>query len=100
LGREAGERRDTGGAKPRRGTKIQHGVSFLTAVEIFASEIIERIDDDRGDYGELRFMALGRVDTEIYRVVYTCRGDKFIRIITAQRASKNERETCYREIFT
>ncbi len=48
----------------------KHGVSFLTAAEIFASEIIERIDD-REDYGELRFIALGRVETEIYRVAYT-----------------------------
>jgi len=31
---------------------------------------MERIDD-REDYGEIRFIALGRVDTEVYRVVYT-----------------------------
>ena len=29
----------------------KHGVSFLTAAEIFANEIMERIDD-REDYGE------------------------------------------------
>ena len=77
----------------------KHGVSFLTAAEIFANEIIERIDD-REDYGELRFIALGRVETEIYRVAYTWRGEKVIRIITAQKASRYERETYYREIFT
>jgi uncharacterized DUF497 family protein len=60
----------------------KHGVSFLTAAEIFANEIIERVDD-REDYGELRFIALGRVETEIYRVAYTCRGEKLVRIITA-----------------
>ena len=69
----------------------KHGVSFLTAAEIFANEIIERIDD-REDYGELRFIALGRVETDIYRVAYTWRGE-VIRIITAQKASKHERET-------
>ena len=77
----------------------KHGVSFLTAAEIFANEIIERIDD-REDYGELRFIALGRVEADIYRVVFTWRGDKVIRIITAQKANKYERETYYREIFT
>ena len=77
----------------------KHGVSFLTAAEIFANEIIERIDD-RENYGELRFIALGRVEAGIYRVVFTWRGDKVIRIITAQKASKYERETYYREIFT
>ncbi len=76
----------------------KHGVSFLTAAETFANEMIERIDD-REDYGELRFIALGRVDTEIYRVAYTWRGEKVIRIITAQKASRDERETYYREIF-
>jgi uncharacterized DUF497 family protein len=76
----------------------RHGVSFLTAAQIFANEIIERIDD-REDYGELRFIALGRVETEIYRVAYTWRGENVIRIITAQKASRYERETYYREIF-
>ena len=76
----------------------KHGVSFLTAGEIFANEIIERIDD-REDYGELRFIALGRVETEIYRVAYTWRSEKVIRIIPAQKASRYERETYHREIF-
>ena len=43
--------------------------------------------------------ALGRVEMEIYRVAYTWRGEKVIRIITAQKASGYERETYYREIF-
>ena len=76
----------------------KHGVSFLTAAAIFASEIIERVDEREG-YGEVRFIALGRVETEIYRVAYTWRGEKVIRIITAQKASRYERETYYREIF-
>jgi uncharacterized DUF497 family protein len=48
----------------------KHGVSFLTAAEIFANEILERIDD-REDYGEVRLIVLGRVDAEVYRVVFT-----------------------------
>ena len=42
----------------------KHGVSFLTAAEIFANEIMERIDD-REDYGEVRWIALGRADAEV-----------------------------------
>ena len=57
-------------------------VSFLTAAEIFANEILERIDD-REDYGEVRFIALGTVDTEVYRVVFTWRSENLIRIISA-----------------
>jgi uncharacterized protein len=76
----------------------KHGVSFLTAAAIFANEIVERIDD-REDYGEVRFIALGRVDMTIFRVVYTWRGEGVIRVISAQEAGKNEREIYYRQIF-
>jgi hypothetical protein len=63
-----------------RANLTKHRVSFLTAAEVFANEIMERIDD-REDYGEIRFIALGRVDTEVYRVVFTWRGENLIRII-------------------
>lgn len=76
----------------------KHGVSFLTAAAVFANEIVERIDD-REDYGEVRFVALGRVDTTIYRVVYTWRSEGVIRIISAQKAANNEREIYYRQVF-
>ena len=69
----------------------KHHVSFLTAAEIFTSEILERIDN-REDYGEIRFIALGRVDADVYRVVFTWRGENLIRIISAQKASRDERE--------
>lgn len=48
----------------------KHGVSFLTAAAVFRNERLERIDD-REDYGEVRWLALGRVEMEIYRVAYT-----------------------------
>jgi uncharacterized DUF497 family protein len=76
----------------------KHGVSFLTAAELFANEMIEKVDD-REDYGEVRFIALGRVELDVYRVVYTWRGDMLVRIISAQKASKHEREFYYRETF-
>jgi uncharacterized DUF497 family protein len=38
-----------------------HKVSFLRAALIFENEILEMIDD-REDYGELRYVALGRSD--------------------------------------
>jgi len=59
---------------------------------------LERIDD-REEYGELRWIALGRVEIEVYRVVFTWRDEYLIRIISAQKASKDEREIYYREIF-
>lgn len=73
----------------------KHGVSFLTAAEVFGNEILERIDN-RKDYGETRMIALGRVDAEVYRVVFTWRNENRIRIISAQKAGRDEREIYYR----
>jgi uncharacterized DUF497 family protein len=77
---------------------VKHGVDFLTAAAIFENERIEW-DDDREDYGETRTIAIGRADAGVYRVVYTQRGPKLIRIINAKRAKKDERETYYRQIY-
>jgi uncharacterized DUF497 family protein len=74
----------------------KHKVSFLTAASIFLNERLERIDD-REEYGELRWIALGRVESEVYRVVYTWRDENLARLISAQKASKDEREIYYRE---
>lgn len=72
----------------------KHGVSFLQAAQIFRGRILRR-RDDRRDYGEERFVALGAFDGEILRVVYTERGGD-IRIISAWRAGRNDREAYQR----
>jgi uncharacterized DUF497 family protein len=76
----------------------KHGVSFLTASAIFLNERLERVDD-RKDYGELRWIVLGQVEGVVYRVVYTWRDENLVRLISAQKASKDEREIYYRETF-
>jgi uncharacterized protein len=76
----------------------KHKVSFLTAVAIFLNERLERVDD-REDYGEVRWIALGRAGSEVYRVVYTWRGMHLVRIVNAQKASKDEREIYCRETY-
>lgn len=81
------------------GNLEKHGVSFLTAAAIFLHERLERIDD-REDYGEERWITLGRAESEVYRVVFTWRSEKRIRIISAQKANKEERETYYGQIFS
>ena len=57
----------------------KHGVSFFTAAATFRNERLETIDD-REDYGEVRWIALGRAGTEVYRVIYTWRSENQIRI--------------------
>jgi uncharacterized protein len=71
----------------------------LTAAAIFSNERLERIDN-REDYGEVRWIALGNVDGVVYRVVFTWRGENLVRIVSAQKASQDEREIYYREAFS
>ena len=74
-----------------------HGVSFFVAVATFRRERIEIIDD-REDRGEERWVSLGRLGTEIYRVTFTWRGESLVRIISTRRANENERQTYYGQI--
>jgi uncharacterized protein len=76
----------------------KHGVSFLTAAAIFRFPTVERLDD-REDYDEERVVALGQVELKVYRVIYTWRGPKTIRIVSAQKAGRDEQDIYYRETF-
>jgi len=71
--------------------EAKHGLSFLQAAQIFRGAIL-RTRDTRKDYGEPRWLALGLFDGVVIRVVYTER-DGDIRIISAWRASRRDRET-------
>ena len=67
-------------AKRRRNLQ-EHGVDGADAALIFDADVIEAVDD-RADYGEIRYRALGCVDTDCFMVVYTWRGSSR-RIISA-----------------
>lgn len=77
---------------------LKHGVDFLDAAAIFENDTFE-IGDDREDYGEERWIAIGHVEGVVYKVVYTMRDD-VIRIISAQKASRRDRERYYQEVAT
>ena len=64
-------------------------VDMLYAALIFDGPVITRIDDRR-NYGETRFIALGLVDDECFVVVYTRRHNT-IRLITAWKGGRDER---------
>jgi len=76
-----------------------HGIDFLDAALIFENPTIEAIDD-RVDYGELRWVALGLSGEAVLHVVYTWRGESIIRIISARKANRHDAEKYYREIFS
>lgn len=76
----------------REANLVKHDVDFVDALEVFADPLrIERIDRRR-EYSEERHQVVGRVGDQVVFVVYTRRGTAR-RMISARRASKDERRT-------
>ena len=74
----------------------KHGVSFEVARRVFDdAAVLERLDD-REDYGEERWTAIGLCSGRLVDVSYTMRGER-IRILSAWKASKNEQDKYYRQ---
>ncbi len=70
----------------------KHKVPFPMACEVFKDgNRLERLDTS-SDYGEERWIVLGRAGPKILSVVYTQRGQR-IRLISARRADRNEQRT-------
>jgi uncharacterized DUF497 family protein len=67
----------------------KHKVDFSDATEFNWETAIETYDD-RSDYGEGRWIALGFIRDKLYVLVYTLRSDK-IRLISLRKATKRER---------
>ena len=62
---------------------------FAYVVSIFLDPTLVVEHDQRWDYGEERFRALGLIDEKVFVVVFT-RRHKAIRIISARRANRRE----------
>jgi uncharacterized DUF497 family protein len=76
--------------EPKRLSNLEdHGVDFMDAALIFEGTFLEA-EDRRGDYGEPRFRALGRVGEDMFMVAYTWRGE-VRRIISAWRVNDEGR---------
>lgn len=76
--------------EPKRQANIQkHGVDFAIA-EGFEWEAAVTFEDTRFDYGETRFIAIGRVGRRTVTMVFTRTGDG-IRIISLRPAHRKER---------
>lgn len=74
----------------------KHGVSFEEAMGAFRDPFAIEIVDDRMDYGEERINLISIYNGVILHVTYTERGDR-IRLISARRATKHERNEYYRQ---
>jgi uncharacterized DUF497 family protein len=73
----------------RAANLAKHGVDFSEA-EGFEWQTALESQDNRIDYGEDRWVALGFIDNRLYTLIYTRRGDT-IRLISLRRANKRER---------
>ena len=74
----------------------KHGLDFVDVTLIFDHPILE-YKDIRKDYGEKRFFGIGILQNIEISVAYTRRENK-IRIISARRARKDERQR-YRSLY-
>lgn len=75
----------------------KHGITFDEAQLIFDDPFAVIFEDNRFDYGEIRFVIIGKMYSDVTNkdilvvMVYTERGGR-IRIISARKASKWERK--------
>ena len=78
----------------REANLVKHGVDFMDALEVFADPLrVERVNRRR-EYAEERREVAGMVRDQMLFVVYTLRGE-VRRLISARRASRNERRAYY-----
>lgn len=68
----------------------KHHIDFLDAVTIFDDDVLTA-PDERKAYAEQRYTAVGLMHGIAIVLVYTERGER-IRVISARRANRHERE--------
>ena len=69
----------------------KHKIDFDFASKVFGDDQRIEWEDKRKDYSEKRFVTIGKIINTFVTVVYTMRG-KIIRIISARKAKKQERD--------
>lgn len=76
---------------------LTHGVSFDLAKTVFNDPFAVEWVDDREDYGEQRFVTIGRAAGQVLLfVAYTERAE-CIRIISARKVTQNEQIEYFRQ---
>lgn len=69
----------------------QHDIDFLDVSALFDGPMLTELDD-RMDYGEDRWVSIGMLSTLTAVVVWTERDGDTIRLISARKANKYERQ--------
>ena len=68
--------------------EVKHWV-IPFATRIFNDENRITVIDNRCDYGEIRYIALAKIESRVYVVAFTVRSS-VIRLISARKANKKE----------
>jgi len=71
-----------------------HRIAFEDAVKIFQGPILEQLDE-RFDYPERRWYAIGLADARPVTVIYTDLDEQTRRIISAWKAEKHEQKAYF-----
>ena len=82
--------------RKRRSNVKKHGINFIDIPELFDNDVVI-LPNERFDYGEPRFIAIGILKSQVVVVAYTERGEN-IRIISARKATKNEQIYYFQQI--
>lgn len=79
--------------------KNKHGIDFIDAIRVFYDEMKVTAYDARNEYGEDRYQVIGMSYERLLFVVYTERHENTIRIISARKADKRERDAYMRGAY-
>jgi uncharacterized DUF497 family protein len=75
----------------------KHGVSFPQAIGAFRDPFAIEYADESGEFGEDRFILIGLSGEHLLTIVFTEREESSrIRIISARRSTKDEKEEDYK----
>ena len=78
-------------SKKAEANRKKHGVSFEEAASVFFDPLAYTFDDPDHSVGERRFLTFGLSQTGRLLVVVHSESGRSIRIISARRATRNER---------
>jgi uncharacterized protein len=86
------------GDEQKRLSNLQkHNIDFVRACQIFDGFTVE-FEDNRYDYEEDRYIAVGETNGQILTVVYTYQNGA-IRLISARQATRYERNLYYSDNY-
>ena len=75
--------------------RTNHGISLRSAMDFEWDTALER-EDDRFDYDEVRFVAIGLIEARLYVMVFTeGSDDNAVRVISLRPAEKHETRYYY-----